>query len=142
MKARNTLLTIGLALMANSASAQSYSIDWFTINGGGGTSTGGTYSLSGTIGQPDPGAMSGGNYTLSGGFWPGIIVPSATDGPTLFIQFSGGSVIISWSPAAPGFVLEETTNLLSPSWSLAPTGNPTPPVAASGQAKFYRLIKP
>ena len=29
--------------------AQSYSIDWFTIDGGGGTSTGGVYSVSGTI---------------------------------------------------------------------------------------------
>jgi hypothetical protein len=32
--------------------AQSYSIDWFTIDGGGGTSTG-VYSVSGTIGQQD-----------------------------------------------------------------------------------------
>ena len=35
--------------------AQSYQIDWFTIDGGGGTSTGGVYSVSGTIGQPDAG---------------------------------------------------------------------------------------
>jgi len=36
--------------------AQQYSIDWSTIDGGGGTSTGGDYSLSGTIGQPDAAA--------------------------------------------------------------------------------------
>jgi len=35
------------------AAAQSYSIDWFTIDGGGGMSTGGVFSVSGTIGQPD-----------------------------------------------------------------------------------------
>jgi len=29
------------------------SIDWFTIARGGGTSTGGVYSLSGKVGQPD-----------------------------------------------------------------------------------------
>ena len=38
---------------------QSYSIDWSTIDGGGGTSTGGVYTVSGTIGQPDAGTMSG-----------------------------------------------------------------------------------
>src|SRR5437899_2475559 len=40
-------------LLATSAHAQSYSIDWFTIDGGGGTSTGGVYQVSGTVGQPD-----------------------------------------------------------------------------------------
>ena len=56
--------TLGLEV-----SAQSYNIDWSTIDGGGGTSTNGQYSLTGTIGQPDAGAMSGGNFTLQGGFW-------------------------------------------------------------------------
>ena len=53
-----------------SASAQSYTIDWYKIAGGGGTSTGGIYSVSGTIGQHDAGGpMTGGNYSLTGGFW-------------------------------------------------------------------------
>ena len=50
----------------------SYSLDWFTVDGGGGTSTGGSYSLSGTIGQPDAGARTGGIYALAGGFWVGV----------------------------------------------------------------------
>ena len=49
--------------------AQSYSIDWHTIDSGGGTSAGGGYSMSGTIGQPAVGTMAGGGYTLDGGFW-------------------------------------------------------------------------
>ena len=49
-------------------------INWYTIDGGGGTSTGGTYSLSGTIGQPDAGGpMTGGTSSVPGGFWPGAI---------------------------------------------------------------------
>ena len=48
-----------------------YEITWSTIDGGGGTSTGGNYTLSGTIGQPDAGMMSGGDYKLVGGFWSG-----------------------------------------------------------------------
>jgi hypothetical protein len=43
------------------------------VDGGGGTSTGGVYTLSGTIGQPDASAaMTGGAYTLTGGFWAGM----------------------------------------------------------------------
>jgi len=42
-----------------------YSIDWYKIAGGGGTSTSATYQVTGTIGQPDAGgAMTGGNYSL------------------------------------------------------------------------------
>ena len=40
-----------------------------TVDGGGEMwSTGGSYDLGGTIGQPDAGQMSGGLYTLEGGF--------------------------------------------------------------------------
>jgi hypothetical protein len=47
------------------AHGQTYSIDWFTIDGGGGTSTGGVYGVSGTIGQPDASAQP----MTGGGFW-------------------------------------------------------------------------
>ena len=55
------------------ASAQSggaYDLTWNSIDSGGAMfSTGGTYSLGGTIGQADAGTMSGGTYMLNGGFW-------------------------------------------------------------------------
>jgi len=47
-----------------------YHLSWSTIDGGGGRSLGETYTLEGTIGQPDAGLMSGGDYVLAGGFWP------------------------------------------------------------------------
>jgi len=60
-------LVIGLVAvtgMALSANAQ-YSINWYKIAGGGGTSSNGSYSVSGTIGQPDAsGAMTGGQYAV------------------------------------------------------------------------------
>ncbi len=42
-----------------------------TIDNGGGTSIGGEFSLTGTIGQPDanPQTSSGGQFLLAGGFW-------------------------------------------------------------------------
>ena len=45
---------------------------WNSVEGGGTAfSTGGGYSLGGTIGQPDAALLSGGGYTLGGGFWGG-----------------------------------------------------------------------
>ncbi len=42
----------------------------WTIDGGGVTrSLGGTWELSGTIGQPDAAVMEGSSYVLTGGFW-------------------------------------------------------------------------
>jgi hypothetical protein len=63
------------------ASPQSgYSLDWYTIDGGGAiNSNGGSYSLSGSIGQPDAGSLGGGSYSLNGGFWGGgVNVPAQT----------------------------------------------------------------
>jgi hypothetical protein len=60
-----TYASLVVAAAAFACHAQ-YSIDWQTVDGDGGTSTGGVYAFSGTIGQPDAGQMAGGNYTLSG----------------------------------------------------------------------------
>ncbi len=49
-----------------------YTITWWTIDGGGGTSTTSGYTLSGSIGQPIVGEISGGGYTLTSGFWAGV----------------------------------------------------------------------
>ena len=49
-----------------------YDLSWWTVDGGGQTfSTGGGYSLGGTIGQPDAGLLAGTGYRLGGGFWSG-----------------------------------------------------------------------
>ena len=50
-----------------------YTLDWWTVDGGGGTwsDTGGQYVLDGTSGQPDAHVWSDSSYTLTGGFWGG-----------------------------------------------------------------------
>ena len=64
-----TLLT--MVGILNAAPTQ-YELDWWSVDGGGGTLSDGTYSLSGTVGQPDVGpALEGGTYRLVGGFWYG-----------------------------------------------------------------------
>ena len=68
-------ITIVLFLSAAVALAQSggvYDLSWSSVDGGGhANSTGGSYALGGTIGQPDAGMLTGGSYSLGGGFWVG-----------------------------------------------------------------------
>lgn len=65
-----TLALTLAAFSAGAASGQNFDLSWYTIDGGGATfSSGGVFSVGGSIGQPDAGVMSGGAYTLSGGFW-------------------------------------------------------------------------
>src|SRR3954453_2198971 len=108
--------------VATGAVAQNYSIDWFTIDGGGGTSTGGVFSVTGTIGQPDAGHMSGGNYTLDGGFW-GIIAAVQTQGaPTLRVVLtSTNTVVVAWPYPSTGFSLQQNPIVNVPaSWANVP----------------------
>ena len=86
---KKTILLLSLMIPAVGF-AQQYSIDWYKVAGGGGTSTGGTYSVSGTIGQHDAGGpMTGGNYSLTGGFWALISVVQTPGAPTLYISRLG-----------------------------------------------------
>lgn len=97
---------------------QSYSIDWYKVAGGGGTSTNGAYSLSGTIGQPDAsGVLTGGAYCVTGGFWSLIAIAQTAGAPTLYIHHSGISVTISWQNVG-GWTLQQNANLAAPAgWS-------------------------
>ena len=142
---KTILALLGSLSLLVSAQAQSYSIDWFTIDGGGGTSTGGVYSVSGTIGQPDAGAASGGSYSLIGGFWGAAIPVQQAGSPTLFIAQTGTNVTISWLPNTPGFVLQQVGALtpLPIGWGFATTGSTNPVVIpAVPQTRYFRLIKP
>jgi hypothetical protein len=97
--------------------AQQYSIDWYKVAGGGGTSTGGVYSVSGTIGQPDAGVtMTGGSYSLTGGFWALISVVQTPGTPNLTITFAGpNSVVISW-PNTGSYTLQTNNSLNASNW--------------------------
>ena len=150
IKDRGSLAALLLLFAALSADGQNFAIDWFTIDGGGGTSTGAVYSVSGTIGQPDAGHMSGGNYGLDGGFW-GIIAAVQTPGaPLLAIQrTSTNTVALSWPSPSTGFTLQQNTNgIATVNWSnvlATPSDDGTtktlivnPPTGN----RFYRLVHP
>ena len=149
MKRHLLLLTCLASLLSASARlhAQPFSVDWFTIDGGGGTSTGGVYSVSGTIGQPDAGVLTGGNYTLTGGFW-GVAVAIQEEGaPVLTLTRSAGNIILSWPSPTADYGLQASSSLGTPDWNGlgTPVDNGTTvtvTLPAPLRDTFYRLKKP
>lgn len=146
MKTTLKLSAIGylLCTLCLPAPAQ-YAITWSTIDGGGGASTGGVYSVRGTIGQPDAGgAMSNGLYSVTGGFWALPTAIQTVGAPTLTIApATPGHATISWSPNTPGYVLQETVSLAPTNWINSASGASNPiTLSATNSAKFYRLFKP
>ncbi len=96
--------------------AQNYSIEWYEITGGGGASTGGTYQISGTIGQPEAGnAMSGGQFSVTGGFWSLLAVVQAEGLPNLTITQAGHSFSVWW-PNTVTCSLQQSTALAPANW--------------------------
>src|SRR5438093_240698 len=77
------LLFFAAALFTASASApaQNYELRSVTIANGGGSSIGGSYNLSDTIGQPVLGTVSGGTYLFQLGIPNHVATPSV--GPTV-----------------------------------------------------------
>jgi hypothetical protein len=147
---KRLLLLLGALLLAPAGLRAQYAINWQTIACGGGTCTGGVYSLSVTIGQPLAGGpITGGNYSLMTGFWSIYAVQTA-GAPLLSVTRSNATVVVSWPAPAVGWQLEYTTTLANGtnSWTLIP-----PPYATNATQlhftepvptgkKFYRLYKP
>ena len=133
------------AFIVCAAAHAQYAINWFKVGGGGGTSTGGVYAVSGTLGQHDAGGpLTNGAYSVTGGFW---VLPQAvqiTNAPTLAIApASPGFATVSWSPPATNWILQENLNLGTTNWVNSPSGATNPiTVPATGPAKFYRLARP
>src|SRR5271157_6306975 len=133
-----------LLLAAVCGRAQTYDLSWFTVAGGGGTSTGGVYSVSGTIGQADAGTLSGGVYTLTGGFWSAVSVTTPSS-PPLTVTVAAHTVTVSWPSSATGFVLQQSTGLDPSNWQPVPqqvNDNGTTKsitLSAPSGSLFYRL---
>jgi hypothetical protein len=146
-----TVAVLGSLLCVGGLQAQNYAIDWSTIDGGGGTSTGGGFTVSGTIGQPDAGTLSGGGFTLSGGFWGVVAAIQNPPAPFLTVtRTTTNTVVVSWPGPEAGWKLQATPVLpaMPASWTELP-----PPYTASGTNllfiepvpvgnTFYRLHKP
>lgn len=143
---------LGQMLGAHVGFAQSYLIEWSTIDAGAGTTSGGAYSLTGTIGQSDSGLASGGGYTLAGGYWGIAAGLQSLNAPHLTLTRNpvNGSITISWPRPATDFVLDQAAILtLAPgTWTQVgfPYQTNTTDISISVSApvgnKFFRLRLP
>ena len=134
------LLLLGsiLALAGFSIGARAqYSIDWYKVSGGGGTSTGGVYTVSGTIGQHDAGGpMAGGNYSLTGGFWA-LYAVQTPGAPQLSILLTAtNTAMVYWPSPSTGFELLQNNSVTDTTWVTPPQ-----PVTDNGTIK-YIIVNP
>lgn len=134
MKTMKVSIALALWLVATGASAQ-YAINWYKVSGGGGTSTGAVYSVSGTIGQHDAGGpMSGNGFAVTGGFW---VAALQTGGPPLSIRLtSTNTVMVYWDSPSTGFNLQQNNNLNTSNWV-----TPAETVIDNGTIK-YIIVNP
>ena len=95
------LACVSAALLGRSAEAE-LEIVRSTVDGGGVMrSSGGSYEVSGTIGQPDGGTMAGGPFDLTGGFWFPIEAGDCDEDGLVSLRDAGGFVVCMAGPARP-----------------------------------------
>ena len=146
--ARAIIIFLAALALASWVAPAQFTLDWSTVDGGGTSSTGGVYSVTGTIGQADAGAVSGGSFALQGGFWVTVAVVQTPGAPVLSITASNNTLILAWPAPSTRFELQENPLLVSTNWTTVTT---TPVVVGSQKRviitspvenRFYRLHKP
>jgi hypothetical protein len=141
-------LLVAMVFFVSCALSADYTVDWFTVDGGGGKSTGAAYLVTGTIGQPDAGGpLTGGPYLVTGGFWSLISVVQTAGAPTLAIKRTGAGVSVSWPSPSTGFVLQQSSGMAPAAWSIS-SGisddgtNRSLTVTSPAGTLFFRLMQP
>ena len=131
------------------ASGQSYSIDWYKTSGGGGTSTGGVYSASSSVGQHDAGTpVTGGIFSLTGGFWALYAVQVPGVPPLNIFRTVTNTAVVAWPSWPTNFVLQQNASLDTTNWLTVTNA----PIEVNGTnqvvirpftgSRFYRLKQP
>jgi len=108
-----------------------FDLSWSTVDGGGGTfSSGGIYSVGGTVGQPDAGTLQGGIFAVRGGFWGATAsgpLPTPTNTPTpLPTQTPGGPTATPVPSNTPTETPTRTPTPLPTQTPGGPTATPIP----------------
>jgi hypothetical protein len=130
--------------------AQDYAMNAQGIPGGGGSSSGGPYRLTGSIGQATAGGnLTGGNYSIAGGFWSQVSVVQTPGAPWLTLSQSNGQLTISWPTPASNWVMQTNSNLSnSGGWTASGyavsthNGISTVVVPLQSGNLFFRLAQP
>lgn len=130
------LALLTLAAVATASASGTYDLSWWKVAGGGETSSsGGSYELGGTIGQPEAGGMSGGSYILEGGFWSLALTP-----PTFTISGNAGvaGATLSYNDGGPKTATSDSVGDYSFTVSSHWTNNVTPSKAGYTFAPVYK----
>ena len=118
--------------------AADYAIDWWSVNGGGGASTGGVFTVTGTVGQPVVGEASGGQFAVTGGFWGIVAVVQTTNAPLLSIARTATNTIVVWWPSpSTGWSPQQNSSLTTTNWV-----NPPETANDNGASKFILIAPP
>lgn len=136
------------ALLAAGAQAQ-FTLESRVTSGGGGSSTGARFSITGSIGQHDASeALQSPGYAFGGGFWHTVVpTPGAPDLEIRRHPFTG-VVRVSWRDPEGKYELEESSgpNALAPgSWSTVAGPYPVAgavfihEIATPNGSQFFRL---
>jgi hypothetical protein len=121
--------------------------------GGGGTSTGGSFTVRGKLSEPSPAGttFSGGSFTVTGGVVSTVALVFTPDAPRLTLQRTVGGYELSWPLPAPGYVLQEAAALANDgatAWINSTAtytdlnGRRIVHLPPNGPRRFFRLIGP
>jgi hypothetical protein len=132
------LICLALASLSALAALGQFSIGWYRVAGGGGTSSGGAYSVTGTAGQPGAlGEPSGGGFSVAGGFWS-LYALGTPGAPALTITLTPtNTAIVSWPSPSTGFGLQQNNGLSGTTWV-----SPSEPVNDNGVTRFIIVNPP
>jgi hypothetical protein len=126
--------------------AQQFVIDRFKTSSVNRESSGGTYRLTGVIGQPEAGVLlTNSQCSVQGGLWILPTVVQMPGAPLLSIRPAPlpGRAILSWWPETTGFVLQENASPMVSNWTFSLSGGTNPvTVPVTFPVRCYRLIKP
>lgn len=98
---------------ASAATTSGFEIPWWTVDGGGGVSSGGGFQVTGTIGQPDAASpLAGGCWSVDPGFWGEYAVIATPGAPALRIRLLNASTVrVSFNPGCGDWVLQRAAAL-------------------------------
>ena len=142
---RSCCLVVALLVCAGFRSSANeeepvFAIPQYAVYGGGGTSSGGGFAISGAIGEISAREMIGGTFTLRSGL--GVIhLLQTPDTPPLRIRIAGPDTVeVFWEAGDEAWLLEETPSLITPDWresTVHTHGSHTVP--AIGRERCFRL---
>lgn len=118
MKLSLIVLLATTSLAALTVCAGPYSVSGYQIAGGDVSSTGVTFTVTGSISQPEANiVMTGHKYAVTGGYGSLVSVLQSPGAPVLTITRVGNGVKISWPYPSAGWTLQQVSASTAGSWT-------------------------